>query len=42
MGYMRLRKLSEIIDPRSDAGGEWTATDKANNAADKANNADSC
>ena len=25
-------KLSEIIDPRSDARGEWTAIDEANNA----------
>ncbi len=32
MGYMRLRKLSEIIDPRSDARGEWTAIDEANNS----------
>ena len=32
MGYMCLRKLSEIIDPRSDARGEWTAIDEANNA----------
>ena len=32
MGYMRLRKLCEIIDPRSDARGEWTTIDEANNA----------
>ena len=32
MGYMRLRKLSEIIDLRSDARGEWTAIDEANSA----------
>ena len=33
MGYMRLRKLSDTIDPRSDdARGELAATDEANNA----------
>ena len=33
MGYMRLRKLSDTIDPRSDdARGELVATDEANNA----------
>ena len=33
LGYMRLRKLSDMIDPRSDdARGELTAADEANNA----------
>ena len=33
IGYMRLRKLSDTVDPRSDdARGEWTAADEANNA----------
>ena len=31
-GYMRLRKLSDTIDPRSDARRELAATDEANNA----------
>ena len=33
LGFMRLRKLSDTIDPRSDdARGELTAADEANNA----------